>query len=118
MCALEVLLVNSVLVSGHLGCISRDLMWIHTHAPFENVFGVLSDIWSHAHSILYGHLCIMSDCVVVGNNSLHGVKNKCYACLWEPVDYHGATPTYQSLTMCVLVSVAVRSFSFADNSSC
>ena len=36
MCELEVLLVNSVLVSGHLGCISRDLMWTHTHAPFEN----------------------------------------------------------------------------------
>ena len=48
-------------------------MWSCTHAPFENVFGVLRDIWSHTH-ILYGIMPTYWDCVVVGNKSLHGIK--------------------------------------------
>ena len=88
-------------------------MWSRTHAPFENVFGVLSDIWSHTH-ILYGIMPTYWVCVIVGNKSAWH-QEKCYACLWEPVDYHGATPTYRSLNMCILIPVAT---SFAYNSSC
>ena len=67
-------------------------MWSCTHAPFENVFGVLSDIWSHTH-ILYGIMPTYWVCVVV-RNKFAWHQEKCYACLWEPVDYHGTTPTY------------------------